>query len=98
MGTGHVKGAKEAMLAVLDLIEANSQIAQRDGDGVTLRDELNGIDDARAGDAWLLLHLDSVIDPYYSHVGLKQDHLVDFLEVVDLLDLAVVRCPIDNVS
>ena len=85
-----MQSPQESVLAIQYFIEADSQITQTDGDCIPLRDEFNGVDHVRAWNAWLWLHLDSVIDANHSHVSLKENHLVNLFEVVDLLYLAVV--------
>ena len=51
----------------------------------------------RALNAWLWLHLDSIVDANNFHIGLEQDNFVNLLEVVNFLNLTIVRGPVSQV-
>ena len=84
-------------LAVLYLIEANSEIAQTDCNSVAFGDELDGVNLAGALNARLLLHVHCVIDADHISIRFKQNYLVDLFKVVDFLNLAVMRLKVNYV-
>ena len=82
----------------MEVVESDSEVAEADGDGVTIRNHLNRVDYTTALDLLLQFHLDGIVDPDQFHVRLEQDDLVDALKVVDLVDDTVMRYAILNFS
>jgi len=92
-----MKGSQETIWVALDLIETNSQITETDGDGVAVGDKFYGVNHTLALYAGLLFHFSGVIDANNLHISLEHDHLINLLEIVNLLNLAIMRSPIDDV-
>ena len=91
LGVLNWQSLQRTSLAVLHLVEANGEVAEADSNGVTVSDELDGINLASALYARLLLHVRGVINADHITIRLKQNHLVYLLEVVYFLYLAVMR-------
>ena len=88
----HMQSSQEAWFWTLsDVPESDGQVRATDGYGllVWIIDVLDGIDHTRADDRLLSFHGLAVVDSDHFHVLFVEDDLVNWLEVVDLLNLSV---------
>jgi len=93
-----VHAADDFVVLVSCVEEDNRSVAQTNSNGVFVRAVFYSENYSHARDVFLPLHGWGVVNADKTHALLEQNHLIDLLEIEDLLYVVVVRCLVLDIS
>ena len=98
LGAGYPDLSQDFVVNLAWVVKHNGPVAQANRDGIFIRKKLDGEYDPWALDVSLQLHRKCVIDAHELHILFVEDHLVNLLEVKDLLNVIVMGRLVHNIG
>lgn len=95
---GHVQTANYFVVNVRCIEEDDCTVAKTNCDTIFVRTVLDGQNNADTLNIFLPFHRWRVINTYQTSILLKENHFVDLLKVINLLDVVVVRCLVCDIK